>query len=155
MIMRNSHRLKSVSALAVAASLLLTACAGEEPAEPEAADGAVDLGPGESREEQIEEIGVVVGLLEEHMDVGMVLRSDTHDEWSPEYHAEHRRPIGGCPDNDQLRSEVFFTHPEIDFEDAYLAAEAISENLGFTPNEALNNLGLDGSNRMIFSSADD
>lgn len=86
-----------------------------------------------------------MGLLEHHLGRGMILRSDPHDEWTPKYHEEHRRPIAGCPDSDQLRSEVVFTHPEIDFEDAYLAAEATSEGLRFTPNEALNNLGVDGS----------
>ena len=111
---------------------------------------SVDLGPGETRGEQIDEIGVVVGLLEEHIGEGLVLRSDVTDEWTPEYHEEHRRPTADCPGEGQYRSEVFFTHPDISLEDAYSAAERIVEELGFAPNEALLDTGA-GSTRMMYS----
>lgn len=145
-----SVRLKPVVGTVVIGVLMLSACGEFGGSGQEEEEVSVELGPGETREEQIDEIGVVVGLLESHIGDGLVLRAESTDEWTPEYHAEHRRPTADCPGEDQYRNEVFFYHRDISFEDAYSAAEKIADELGFTPNDAVNDTGA-GSSRMMFS----
>lgn len=147
---------KLVIGLVGASLFALSACgATGGPEEGEEQHMGVDLGPGVTREQQIDEIEIVVGLLQEHLGEGLVLRAQSSDEWSREYHAEHGVPASDCSGTGQYRSRVTFYHPDIPAEDAYSAAEQLTEKLDFIPNEALNDSGAEGTGRMIFSSSSD
>lgn len=129
-------------------ALMLGACADTGSVQ-EGDDVSVDLGAGESRQEQISEIEVIVGLLGQHMGEDPVLRDDSANEWTPEYHEENRRPTADCSDDNSYRNRVIFDYPGLDFQEAYAAAERISGEIGFTANDDLNDDGSAGS-RMIF-----
>lgn len=125
--------------------LLVSACGvidGSATNDRERAIG-IDLGAGETQQEQIAEIEKVVELIEDQLGSDYAFRDGGSDEWSPEYHEENRRPMGNCPEG-SLRNRVVFDFTGLDPESAYAGAEVMAQDLGFAGNGAVNNDSADG-----------
>lgn len=148
--------MKRLAGLAVAAPLvLLTACAEDEPEWPEP---SIDLGPGETQDEQIDELETFVESMSTRLGEEYRLRESSGDyvdvdEWTPAFHEENRPPSGGCGE-DGHHHALAFDYPGLDAEEAYSDARELVENLGFLPNEAVNNDASDGE-RMNFTAVDE
>lgn len=106
-------------------------------------NGSIDLGAGETQQEQIAEIEKVVELMEDQLGRDYAFRDGRSGEWSPEYHEKNRRPMGDCPEG-SLRNRVVFDFTGLDPESAYAGAEVMAQELGFAGNGAVNNDVADG-----------
>lgn len=95
----------------------------------------VNLGPGETHSEQIEEIEKFVSVMEERLGGDQVLRDGRTDTWTPEHHMENRRPNAACQGEDSFRNRVIFEYSGPDAEQALAAGYEMAEDLGFSTNE--------------------
>lgn len=148
----------SCGAVGVGLVLVLTSCGGADSAaeSADASDGreeqemTVELGPGETHQQQIDEIEKVVDVMENRLGHGHVLRDGRTDTWTPEHQAENVPPIDDCPSADSFRNNVIFDYQDLDAGQAFSAGYEMAEDLGLVPNEAVNDDGSDGA-RMYFA----
>ena len=144
-------------AAALVGSLVLSSCGWVESAaesvgiseESEEQDMRVELGPGETYQQQIDEIETVAEVMESRLGQGHVLRDGRTDTWTPEHHMENLRPNANCPGEDSLRNNVIFDYDDLDAEQAFAAGYEMAEDLGLAPNEAVNRDGT-GERQMRF-----
>lgn len=135
----------------------MTGCtndAGQDPASgtqvEEETVSNIQLGPGVTHREQIEEIGAVVSLMQEHLGDGYEIRGGETEEWDVDHYTEHRHPRPGCGGPEEFYNDAYFDYQELSSADAFRGAQVIAENLGFEPNESVIDDGASGS-RMYFA----
>lgn len=148
--------------LAVGAGVVLcvVACGAEdspdsddgEDMETGTSDGVIDVEGGETQQEQVEELAVVVEVLEKHL--GAVPSSIEGDgwqvaggqDWSVE---EYQRHVTPSPYSCGFRYELWFDLEDGDRPEIYRQAEAAAEELGLTPNQN-NNDGVEDPAFTVF-----
>lgn len=142
--------------MAACAVMLLASCAEGAGSSATSEEGGVEieLGSGETQDEQIAELETFVQSMRDYLGQDYRLRDDSGahvdvDEWSPEFHRENRPPVRSC-EGDDYRHGLAFDYLELNAESAYEDARKLAQGLGFEPNDAVNNDGSDGQ-RMNFT----
>lgn len=138
-------------AAALVLVLVLTSCGWVDSAaesvgvseESEEQDMRVELGPGETYQQQIDEIETFVGAMTSRFGDDFVLRDDRTDTWTPEFHAENRVLNTACSGEGSFRQVVIFDFEGMGAEQARTAGHELAADIGFEPNQAANEVGSD------------
>ncbi|TLP92349.1 hypothetical protein FEF26_14870 [Nesterenkonia salmonea] len=138
-------RVAAWSAVGLTAVMVLSSCGWVDSAaeslggsdETKEQDMRVDLGPGETHSEQIEEIEEFVRVMQDHLSDDYVWRGGESDTWSAEHQAENHRPIANCSGDESFRQMAIFDYEGLDAEQALAAGYEMAQDLGFSTSEEI------------------